>query len=540
MARKSRKNIDTTTVEPTMADVYYNAGAYVRLSTDDKKKRGDSLETQRNIIENFIAAAPDIRLHDIYTDNNATGTNFERQGFQKMLMDAESGKINCIIVKDLTRFGRNAIDAGYYLERYLPSLGVRFIAVTDGFDTNEGDGGILLPLKNIINESYALDIGRKCRAVQQQHINDGRFVGRMAPFGYSKAEDDCRRLVIDDYAADVVRQMFDWASQGRSMCEIVRNLNNANVLTPGRYKQANGISTNGNTTDGEYWQERKVRKILNNKVYTGDMVQGKTRKVNGKQFDISPDEWICVPDTHEPIVSRELFEQVQEVMRQVSEQDKMNRSEALPYTPHMFKLKVYCAECDRAMHRHRQGWNGVYWYRCRTLWKFAKDACVPVSVREEEMKEAVITLLHKQAEAILGRYVCIENANSKEEQEKYESELREINKNLDKDGRMLRSLYESMVSGVITPDEFVSMKADYEAKISALSKRADEIRNTQRDTENRLEEYRDMADAVSALGESDSLTSEIIKSLVDKILVRPDKSFEIRLRYDDEFEGVSA
>ena len=183
MARKSRKNIEAVvTVEA--APTIYNAGAYTRLSSDDKKKRGDSLETQKDIIENFVAAMPDIRVVETYTDNNATGTNFDRPDFQRMLADAESGRINCIIVKDLSRFGRNAIDAGYYLEKYLPSIGVRFIAVTDSFDSNEGDGGILLPLKNLISESYALDISRKCKSVQRQNIRDGRFVGRMAPYGY--------------------------------------------------------------------------------------------------------------------------------------------------------------------------------------------------------------------------------------------------------------------------------------------------------------------------------------------------------------------
>jgi len=540
MARKSRKNLDAAIAEPIAASVFYNAAAYIRLSSDDKKKRGDSLETQRNIIENFIAAAPDIRLQNIYSDNNATGTNFERQGFQQMLLDAESGSINCIIVKDLTRFGRNAIDAGYYLEKYLPALGVRFIAVTDGFDSNDGDGGILLPLKNIISESYALDIGRKCRAVQRQNINDGRYVGRMAPFGYSKAPDDCRRLIMDEQAAGIVRQIFDWAHDGHSIGEIVRNLNNADTPTPSRYKQAIGISTNGDSVSGEYWQERKVRRILCDRVYVGDMVQGKTRKVNGKQIDVPPDEWICVPDTHEAIISREFFEETQINMRQAADRYNVNRGATSPYSQHIFKGKVFCAKCGRAMHRHRQGWNGVYWYRCRTLWKYAKDACVPVSVREEELKDSVITLLHKQSEAILGRHASIDRAYGKEAEAGYDAELREINGNLDKDGRMLRSLYESMVSGMITLDEFIQMKADYEAKIAAMSDRANEIRNLRSDMEARLEGYRDMADAVASLIENDSLSAEIIERLIDRILVHPDKSFEIILRYSDEFREVCA
>lgn len=167
MARKSRKHLIDTVDVPTFERMQYKAAGYIRLSGDDTKKRGDSLETQRNIIERHIAALHGIRLVDIYTDNKISGTGFERPEFQRMLDDIESGKINCIIVKDVSRFGRNAIDAGYYMEFYLPQRNVRFISITDSYDSLDGDGGILLPLKNIIAESYALDIGRKCRAVHR-------------------------------------------------------------------------------------------------------------------------------------------------------------------------------------------------------------------------------------------------------------------------------------------------------------------------------------------------------------------------------------
>ncbi|MCL2343247.1 MAG: recombinase family protein, partial [Firmicutes bacterium] len=188
MARKSRKNAEVSAIVSTPEQVYYTAAAYVRLSSDDRRKKGDSVETQKSIIENFIAVCPDIKLHDFYIDNGTTGTNFDRPAFQKMLSDLEAGVINCIIVKDLSRFGRNTIDSGYYIEKYLPSINARLIAVNDGFDSAHmgPSDSILLPLKNTINEAYALDISRKCRAVQQQYIREGKFVGRLAPYGYAK------------------------------------------------------------------------------------------------------------------------------------------------------------------------------------------------------------------------------------------------------------------------------------------------------------------------------------------------------------------
>ena len=410
MARKSRKNIDDTviTVEPDC--VYYNAAAYVRLSCDDTKKRGDSIETQRNIIENYVAASPDIRLVDIYSDMNATGTNFERPGFRRMLADAERRKINCIIVKDLTRFGRNAIDAGYYLEKYFPSIGVRFIAVTDSFDSLDGDGGILLPLKNIISESYALDIGRKCRAVQRQNIADGRFVGRLAPYGYRKASDDCRRLVIDEETASVVRNIFTWAHDGIGGNEIARRLSTEGIPSPSYHNHAKGFNKSEKLLGAAYWKSNTVKSILSDRVYVGDMVQGKTRKVNGKQINVDPSEWVCVPNTHAPIISRDIFDFVQESRSEKHERARVIRENANPYSMNVFKGKIICATCGHQMHRHKQAGHDYYWFRCESQWKYGKDACTVVSVKEDDLKTEILATLHKQAEAISGQYIAIEKA----------------------------------------------------------------------------------------------------------------------------------
>ena len=555
MARKSRKNTGNITAvsasetasatalpyaSTAVAGTVYKAAAYLRLSVDDRKKKGDSLETQRNIIENYIAAASGINLYGVYTDNNATGTNFARPGFQKMLMDAETGKINCIIVKDLTRFSRNAIDAGYYLEKHLPALGVRFIAVTDGFDSNESDGGILLPLKNIINESYALDIGRKCRAVQRQNIRDGLFVGRMAPFGYRKAPDNCRKLLIDEEAAGIVKMIFAWAAEGIGIGEILRRLNESEIPTPSRYKQKKGIIANEKLIGGVFWQRRGLKTILTDRVYVGDMVQGKSRKVNDKCFYVSPEEWVCVKDTHEPLVSLEQFDAVQLNLRRTSELDKQTRRESSPYSPNIFKGKVFCARCGHIMHRNRQNKDGVYWFRCQTQWKYAKDACVQVSVKETELQREILAVLHKQTEVITGKLIDLESEGRKKEREKADAELREINQKLNKDGRMLKSLYESLVDGLISSEEFGQMKADYETEIALLSNRADEIRNARYEAEKQETEYRGISEAITEALENISLSAEIIDKLVDKILVSPDKGFEIHLKYADAFREVSA
>ncbi len=536
MARKSRK-APTAVSAVQEQTVIYNAAAYIRLSSDAKRKPGDSLYNQQDIIESFIAASPDIRLADIYIDNQATGTNFERPAFIRMLEDAESDRINCIIVKDLSRFGRNAIDCGYYIEKHLPALGVRFIAVTDSFDSLEGDGGVLLPLKNIIAESYALDISRKCRSVQRQNIQDGRFVGRMAPYGFSKSPEDCHQLIIDEEAAATVRQIFDWAVGGIGVGGIIRTLNDQGVLPPSHYKWKKGLITNEKLLGKPFWQKRTVMDILRDRVYVGDMVQGKTCTTGGRQNSVHRDGWVCVPNTHEPVIARELFERVQEVLRQASEKDEAVRSAAISYSPHIFKGKVLCAHCGHPMHRHRQNKDGTYWYRCESQWKYHKGACYQVSVKEEEIKAEVFALLRKHAEAILGGHIRIERMTPV----KYaaaDTELEKINGQLASSGHFLKSLYENMVAGLINAEEFTAMKTDYEGKIAALSERADQIRTQRRERASEQESYRDFADAASEAHSSKELTADTINCLVEKIQVQRDKSFEILLRFKDEFREV--
>lgn len=536
MARKSRKATESA-VRTQPGELIYNAGAYIRLSSDARRKPGDSLENQQDIIENFIATSPDIRLVEIYCDNQTTGTNFDRSDFNRMMEDAQSGRINCIIVKDLSRFGRNSIDSGYYIEKQLPAMGVRFIAVTDAFDSKDGDGGVMIPLKNMIAEFYALDISRKCRAVQQQNIQDGRFVGRLAPYGYSKALDDCHRLVVDEEAATVVRQMFDWAASGMGAGEIVRTLNEMTILPPSHYKREKGLITNKKLIGKPYWQKRVVVDILKSRMYVGDMVQGKTQTKGYKQSNVHPDDWVCVSNTHEPVISREVFDRVQKMFQHASERDKQVRRKAVAYSPHIFKGKVFCAHCGHPMHRHRQNKDGIYWYRCESQWKFHKDACFQVSVKEAELKSEVFALLRKHVEAILGGYIQMKRM-APVKTAAADTELDDINRQLSASGHFLKSLYENMLGDLITADEFAAMKADYEAKIVALSKRADEIRTQRREGKSNREAYTEFADAASEAIAGNELTADVIDRLVERILVRRDKSFEIILRFRDEFREV--
>ena len=226
MARKSRK--ETVVLPAPEIDTTCRAGVYVRLSVEDKHTRTASIETQQLIIARCLEQNPEIIVVQTYIDNGATGTNFHRPGFQQMLSDIEAGLINCVIVKDLSRLGRNVIDTGYYIERYFPAQGVRFIAVNDRYDSSSPDhahDGIIIPLRNMINEAYALDIAKKIKAQQRQAMKDGKYVGGRTPYGYLKAPDDCHQLIVDPVAAEVVKTMFQWAAEGDGLNTIAVRLN---------------------------------------------------------------------------------------------------------------------------------------------------------------------------------------------------------------------------------------------------------------------------------------------------------------------------
>ena len=211
MARKSRKG--NATVPPKHTAKIWRAGLYIRLSVEFNSNRGDSLETQRQIMEAHLALRPDIEVDSIYTDIGVTGQRFEREGFARMIADIEAGTINCVVVKDLSRLGRNAIDTGYYIERYFPLHGVRFIAVNDQYDSEEETRNgrhVIVPLKNLINEAYCADLSKKIRSQARQAMKDGDFIGSRPPYGYKKAPENCHKLIINKDTAPVVRQIFEW------------------------------------------------------------------------------------------------------------------------------------------------------------------------------------------------------------------------------------------------------------------------------------------------------------------------------------------
>ena len=539
MARTSRKHLyDVDVVEDYSQknSIIYKAGAYLRISADDVKKRGDSIETQRNIIKNYLAAAPDITLTKFYEDNKTTGTNFERPGFKQMMSDLDNCEINCIIVKDLTRFGRNAIDCGYYLEQHLPSLGTRFIAITDSYDSLNDIGGIILPLKNIISEAYALDISRKVRAVHQQNIKDGRFVGVLVPYGYKKSANDCHKLVIDEETSPIVKDIFKWAIAGKSISEICRNLAIDGIKTPSQINYERGHHMRKAQRDIPNLSRNMLCALLSDRVYLGELVQGKTRKDSFGKTRLDPALWIHVPNTHEPIISEADFDKVQLLRAASAKRYNITKQNSIEYNENLFKGKVLCPTCGYKMSRKRQNKDGSYWFRCKSQNKYGKHVCTIVSVSESSLISGVLESTFKLAEVILGRFVNL--LRRTEAEASHLEQLTRVNSNIGKYSRMLRRLYENMVSEIITKDEYMQIKLEYEQKLSNLGDEANALRESNNEVSRLEQDYSDVRAAIIEAASDNAVTGELIERLVKEIHVFPNKSFKIHFKFQDVFSEV--
>lgn len=539
MARKSRKTIIAEPEAETT--VSCRAAIYVRLSVEDKQSNTVSIETQQLIIARFLEQHPDIGVYHTYIDNGATGTNFHRPGFQQMLSDIEQGLVNCVIVKDLSRLGRNTIDTGYYIEQYFRIRKIRFIAVNENYDTfapQDANAGILIPLRNMINEAYSLDIGRKIRASQRQLMKDGRYVGARAPYGYLKSPDDCHRLVIDPATAPVVRQIFEWASEGAGLNTIAVRLNEAGYQTPSHYKREQGLVPDAMLGSGK-WQTRTVASLLHNEVYTGDMVQGHSKTVDHKQIAAAPDEWTIVRGTHEAIVSRALFDAVQKMLEETTRSSKARTTK--PYTPNILKGRIFCASCGGSLHRQRckrATMPDRYVFHCLTISRIDHNACPGILIYEDTLLSAVTDILLENLDAALGRYALTLEALPQQEARQVElkekiaakqqarTKLRGLN----------RGLYENLTLGVIDRDDYFSLRERYAAQIAQVDDELQQLNEGLALLDERLKQYQSLKKDARSIRKDRALTAELINRLIERIEVSPDKDITVRFKFQSEFD----
>lgn len=362
MARKKRLDVNAVLEQKCAGfglqeeqSIYHTAG-YIRLSVEDSGKTdGYSLENQEKLVKDFIAEQQDMRLYRLYIDNGATGTVFERPAFDEMMQDMKDGKIDCIVVKDLSRLGRNYLEAGNYLEQIFPFFRVRFISITDGYDSNSPDvtnESLIIPLKNIINEGYAKDISQKITTSFEARKKQGQFMGKYPVYGYLKDPENKNHLIVNPQTSGIVKRIFQMRDSGMALGAIASQLNEEGIPSPARYLWLKGLSKEERHKDS-YWDRTNVKRLLTNKMYLGMLVYGKEKTSFAKGIKrqrVPESEWKYVPNAHEAIIDQELFDSVQRKLES-AKQDFLNMTGINEdYQPeNLFRGRIHCSDCGRAM-----------------------------------------------------------------------------------------------------------------------------------------------------------------------------------------------
>ena len=463
----------------------WNATLYLRLSRDDgDKEESNSITGQRELLRDFIRTRPELREYAVRIDDGFTGSNFERPSFKKMLEDVKAGRTNCIIVKDLSRFGRNYLDAGEYIEKIFPFLGVRFIAVNDNYDSLGGKNAsdeLIIPFKNLINEAYCRDISVKVRTQLEVKRKSGQYIGAFAVYGYLKDETDKNRLVADEYAADVVRDIFKWKLEGMSPQDIAARLNHSGVLSPMEYKKSLGMrfATSFKANPQAAWSANAVLRILKNPVYTGILIQGKettpSYKVR-KRVTKPESEWAIVPDTHEAIIERRDFDSVQKALSLDTRRSPGDSAVQL------FSGMVFCGECGASMVRKTvpSGKKKYVYYVCAAHKQ--DKSCSPHRMRDEALEQLVLDTVKQYIRDVVDLDDILAMTDTAPlrtaEAQKVQRQLDKKRLEYERLQKLLMSLYESLADGIIDRDEYARLKQNYAGRCAECEKQMDALQET--------------------------------------------------------------
>lgn len=544
MARRSKREMPISGL-PQKSEIY-SVGIYLRLSVEEEKYKdgSESIENQRAIIYDYLQSKSDMKIYSEYCDNGETGTNFKREGFQRMMYDVYNGRVNCIIVKDLSRFGREYIETGEYMEKIFPLIGVRFIAINDNYDNHISAFDISVPIKNIINSVYARDISKKCAASLRIKQVNGEFIGTYAAYGYVKSRENNHKIEIDEDVAPVVKQIFEWKAEGRSYAFIIRELYKRKIMPPARYRYDNGIIKDKRAANQEFWNETTIKSMLCNEVYIGNLTQGRRKSFffDGKKEEkVEKDDWIVVKGTHEPIISEELFYTVQNALLGIKDNYYSNfgKYDKISDNNNVFKGKLICGECGSNIARLKRAKEGykkaVYVYTCRHHAIFRED-CSFVSINEEKLKEIVLKSINMQIYSIVNfekTLKAIENSPKVRKQKmKFAKSITEILTKISviKSNRI--RVVSDFAKGILSEDEYKPAKKEFERQLREETQRLEKV-TKERDKLEKLFSGEKRIQELKAFSGRRKLTKEIVDIFVDRIKLYKDKRVEIKWSYNE-------
>ena len=519
----------------------WSATLYLRLSRDDgDKEESGSITGQRELLRDYISQHPELREYAIRIDDGFSGSTFERPGFQKMIEDVKAGRTDCIIVKDLSRFGRNYLDAGEYIEKIFPFLGVRFIAINDNYDSlgeKKSSDDLIIPFKNLINEAYCRDISMKIRSQLEIKRKNGQFLGSFAAFGYLKDEQDKNKLVVDQYAADIVRDIFKWKLEGISPQDIADALNKLGILSPMEYKRSLGMkyTTSFKTSAKAAWSAGTVIRILKNPIYTGVLIQGKettpSYKVH-KRIAKDKSEWTVIEDSHEAIISGIDFDSVQKVLKCDTRRSPDDKAVGL------FSGMLFCGDCGASMIRKTvpAGEKKYVYYVCSAHKQ--DKSCSPHRMRDTALEEIILDSLRQHIREVVNMSELLDITDTAPlrtaQAQKVQRQLDKKREEYEKLQKLLMSLYENLTDGVIDREEYARLKASFTARADEAEKQMDALRESLNDIQSHGTENVWMNEFIKRQ-ELASLDRAVVVALIDKILIHSNDVVEIIYRWQDEF-----
>ena len=527
----------------------YHAAIYVRLSKEDgdvasaAKAESNSISNQKNLIKDFLKDKDDIIVVSERVDDGYSGSNFERPGFQMMMDDIRRGTVDCVIVKDLSRFGREYIDSGKYIERLFPALGVRFIAVNDHIDSKEESSrdDIVVPFKNLINDAYCRDISIKIRSHLEVKRRNGEYIGAFTPYGYKKDENDRSRLVPDLYAAGVVKDIFRMKLHGMSQTAIADCLNEQGILSPMEYKHSLGIRIQDNfkTHEQAEWSSMSVRRVLENEVYVGTLTQGKHSTPNHKIkkiMDKPEEEWIRIEGNHEPVISKREFAIVQRLLG-MDTRTSPNEDEV-----YVLSGLAVCADCGAPMIKRNVPAGGkVYsYYICSK--NAATKQCGTHRIPKDKLERLVFDVLKTHIASVLdaGRILAYINTvpfqelEIKELERQKEAKEQEIQR-----CRELRDmLYEDLKEGIVSKEDYAEL---YEGYNNKRKKAEDAVRKISRTIQDVVDAKTDKYEWLRYFKEYQNI-SELSRTaaveLIERVKVYDKNHIEIDFCFQDCFQSA--